>query len=87
MKKNTLFISAIASIVFLGTALSVNAETKVIQVDDSTLKVTIYNGKPPHKRFVVKKSVDPSLYNQYVERVSESTSNSAQGRQRSPGKY
>ncbi len=91
MKKNRLFIGVIASMVLFGTSVSsAMAETKVIQLDDSTLKVTIYNGKPPHKRFIVKKDIDPSLYDQYAQKLtanSESTSEFLQNRRSSPGKY
>lgn len=73
MKNKTGIISSIpfAIGIFMASSLPVNAGTKVIQIDDDTLKVIIYKGKPPHKRFVVKKGIDPSLYDRYFQRLDK----------------
>ncbi len=57
----------------MASSLTVNSAPKVTSIDDNTLKVVIYKGKPPHKRFTVKKSSNPSLYKHYFQWVSEST--------------
>lgn len=73
MKRKTGLISTIALVIgiFMASSLPVNAGAKVIQIDGDTLKVIVMQGKPPHKRFVVKKSVDPSLYHRYCQQLDE----------------
>jgi len=76
MKRKKEIISTIilAIGIFVASSLPVNAGTKVMQINDDTLKVIIMNAKPPHKRFMVKKSIDASLYERYCQRLVECTS-------------
>ena len=76
MKRKNTIISTIVLTIFMAISLTVNATTKVTSIDDNTLSVVIYNGKPPHKRFIVKKDRDPSRYEYYSQHSSTSDTGS-----------
>jgi hypothetical protein len=93
MKRQKTLIStiALAITILMASSLTVYADTKVTHIDDNTLRVVTYKGKPPHKRFIVKKSNNPSLYHHYFQRLSADDANinnhSQSHRQGAPGKY
>ena len=65
LNKRTLLLSTILGFASTGGM----AQTVVKQLNDDTLRVTQYKGKPPLKRTVITRDAHPALFAHYAELI------------------
>jgi hypothetical protein len=91
MKKLTGVICSAAMTLFMATSTTANAaNTEVTAIDDSTLKVVIFDGRPPHKRFTVSKADEPARFDHYAQLLDtdvKTSIDSTRAWKKAPGKY
>jgi hypothetical protein len=91
MKKITGVISSAAITLFMTASISANAaNTEVTAIDDSTLKVVIFDGRPPHKRFTISKTEEPARFEHYAQLLDtdvKTSIDSTRAWKKAPGKY
>ena len=93
MNQNKTFIKYISLSIFLLSPLAVNAVTVITPIDEDSLRVVKYQGKPPHKRLVVNKNSEPALYQHYSDLMTVSNTDSTKSNENgrnwkgAPGKH
>lgn len=70
MKNISLAFSVLTFTLFAVSPVAHSA-TKVIQINADTLKVVVFNGHPPFKRYAVKKSTNPERFQHYLSKVHQ----------------
>lgn len=77
----------IIAVALSGFSFGLNAQIRVQELDENTLQVTDYRGKPPYKRQIIRQQTDAQRYERYARQLkSDSRATQTTERRGAPGK-